>query len=312
MQIAVASGKGGTGKTTAATSLALSLSPSFAEKQPVIFLDCDVEAPNAHLYLHPRINRQQEAVIYIPQVDAALCTACGRCVEVCQFHALALIGQKVLVFPQLCHGCGSCTLNCPESAISEKPNMIGELEAGWTETGIAFGHGILTISEPMSTPIIRQLKRWGKPVAQPLQEAGSPDMPDWAPANKSHPAPIVILDAPPGASCSVVETVRGSDFVLLVTEPTPFGLHDLKQMIGILREMNIPAGVVINRDGIGDNSIEEYCTAENLPILMRIPFGRDIAEGLSAGKTLAEIRPVYREQFRALYRQIEAMVERRQ
>ena len=308
MQIAVASGKGGTGKTTAATSLALSLAPALANRQPVIFLDCDVEAPNAHLYLHPRINRQQEAVIYIPQVDPGLCTACGRCVEVCQFHALALIGKKVLVFPQLCHGCGSCTLNCPEGAISETPNVIGELEAGWTETGIAFAQGILTISEPMATPIIRQLKRWGKPVAQPLKETGSDRSPTWAANDEKPPVQIVILDAPPGASCSVVETVRGSDFVLLVTEPTPFGLHDLKQMTGILREMNIPAGVVINRDGIGDKAVEAYCTAENLPILMRIPFEREIAEGLSAGQPLADIQPIYREKFQALYQQIEAIV----
>lgn len=282
MQIAVASGKGGTGKTTIATSLALSLSHPAGNSRPVIFLDCDVEAPNAHLYLRPVITQQKEATILLPQIDPAKCSACGRCVEVCQFHALALIGKKVLVFPQLCHGCGTCMLNCPESAITEKPNPIGVLEAGQTETGIAFAHGILTISEPMPTPIIRQLKRWKK---------GDLDQ-------------TVILDAPPGASCSVVEALRGSDFVLLVTEPTPFGLHDLKQMVGIMREMSIPAGVVINRDGIGDGELEAFCEAENLPILMHIPFDRKIAEGVAKGETLPEIYPAYAAAFEQMFQQI--------
>jgi MinD superfamily P-loop ATPase len=282
MQIAVASGKGGTGKTTIATSLALSLSQISKNGPLVLFLDCDVEAPNAQLYLRPVITEQKEAAILLPQIDPPKCSACGRCVEVCQFHALALIGKKVLVFPQLCHGCGSCMLNCPKDAITEKPNPIGMLEAGQTETGITFTQGILTISEPMPTPIIRQLKRW---------KIGEPDQ-------------IVILDAPPGASCSVVETVRGSDFVLLVTEPTPFGLHDLNQMVGIMREMSIPAGVVINRDGIGDGALKAFCEAENLPILMRIPFDRKIAEGVAKGETLPEIYPAYTAAFEQMFQQV--------
>jgi MinD superfamily P-loop ATPase len=282
MRIVVASGKGGTGKTTVATSLALSLSSISPGGQPVLFLDCDVEAPNAHLFLRPRIDTQKEAVILLPQIDPAKCSACGKCVEVCQFHALAQIGKKILVFPQLCHGCGSCTLNCPEEAITETPNPIGMLEAGQTDTGIDFARGILTISEPMSTPIIQQLKKW----------------------KKSDMQQIVVLDAPPGASCPVVEAVRGSDFALLVTEPTPFGLHDLKQMTGILREMSIPAGVVINRDGIGNGSIEAYCKAENLPVLLRIPFDREIAEGTAKGLPLLAIYPEYQERFRKVFEQI--------
>lgn len=282
MRIAVASGKGGTGKTTIATSLALSLSSKSTDGQPVLFLDCDVEAPNAHLFLRPHIETQKQVAILLPQIDPAKCSACGKCVEVCQFHALAQIGKKILVFPQLCHGCGSCTLNCPEGAITETPNPIGMLEAGPTETGIDFAHGILTISEPMATPIIRQLKKW----------------------KKNNTDQIVILDAPPGASCSVVETVRGSDFVLLVTEPTPFGLHDLKQMTGILREMNIPAGVVINRDGIGNGSIEAYCSTEGLPVLLRIPFDRQIAEGTAKGTPLTQIDPAFASAFEQAYRQI--------
>lgn len=297
MKITVASGKGGTGKTTVATSLALSVKRAQPEAA-VHLMDCDVEAPNAHLYLHPTIGKTQEAAVRIPVIDEAICTACGKCVSVCEFHALAQIGKKVLVFPQLCHGCGSCTWNCPEKAISEAANPIGMLEAGTAIDDIQFSQGILTISEPMASPVIRQLKAWIKPAI-----TASPDM-------------TVIIDAPPGASCSVVETVRGSDFILLVTEPTPFGLHDLKQMIGITREMGIPAGVIINRDGIGDQEIGDqeignYCAGEGLPILMRIPFERAVAEGLSAGKPLVEIRPGALEEFVSLFHQIRRIVKGR-
>jgi MinD superfamily P-loop ATPase len=293
MQIAVASGKGGTGKTTIATSLALSLVNETRKADALLFLDCDVEAPNAHLYLKPTYHREQKAIILIPEVNQELCTACGKCVEVCQFHALALIGKKVLVFPQLCHGCGSCTWNCPQQAIVEIPNPIGQLEAGLVNEMMGFARGVLTISEPMPTPIIRQLKRWQPGASIKGQEQ------------------IVILDAPPGASCSVVETLRGSDFVLLVTEPTPFGLHDLKQMVGILHGMDIPAGVVINREGIGDGRVDAFCAAEGLPILLRIPFDRQIAEGLSAGRTLLDIVPEYEGHFQQLYQKIRTIVEGR-
>lgn len=289
MKIAVASGKGGTGKTTVATSLALSLLKDPFTDHSIWFLDCDVEAPNAHLYLHPNLDGQQPAVILTPEVNPALCTACGKCVEVCQYHAMALIGKKVMVFSQLCHGCGSCTLNCPEKAITEVPRQIGMLGSGFTRDGIHFLQGLLTISEPMPTPVIRQLKH--------LDTFAASD--------------AVILDSPPGASCSVVETLRKTDFVLLVTEPTPFGLHDLKQITGILHEMGIPAGVVINRDGIGDGAVDAYCASENLPILMRIPFDRAIAAGLSAGKPLVEIEPGFQERFQILYQQISTIVQGR-
>ncbi len=263
MQIAVASGKGGTGKTTIATSLALSL----ASQAKVRYVDCDVEAPNGHLFLKPEFTEITPAVIRIPQIQTEKCTACGRCVEVCEFHALAQVGKNILVFPQLCHGCGSCTWNCPENAIVEVPNPIGTIERGMAMEDIEFFRGLLTISEPMATPIIRQLKKM------------------------MHPQPnnINIYDAPPGASCSVVETLRGVDFALLVTEPTPFGLHDLKQMLGILRDMNIPSGVVINRDGIGDDSLKDILRESNIPILLRVPFDRTLAENLAAGRTLVDV-----------------------
>jgi MinD superfamily P-loop ATPase len=282
VQIAVASGKGGTGKTTIATSLALSL----ANQAKVRYFDCDVEAPNGHIFLKPVIDQISPAVILIPQIQTEKCTACGHCVEVCQFHALAKVGKKILVFPQLCHGCGSCTWNCPENAIVEVPNPIGTLERGMARENIAFLRGQLTISEPMATPIIRQLKKMEKP---------SKDFVD-------------IFDAPPGASCSVVETLQGVDFALLVTEPTPFGLHDLKQMIGIVRDMNIPAGLVINRDGIGDDSLEELIQEEKLPILLRVPFNRLLAEKLAAGQSLVDVMPEYREVLVKLYQEIREIV----
>lgn len=278
LQIAVASGKGGTGKTTIATSLALSL----AEKYQVAYLDCDVEAPNGHLFLHPEFNTSTKAVIRIPRIDKNRCTLCGKCGEVCQFHALARVGKTIMVFPQLCHGCGSCTWNCPEHAIEEIPNPIGVLESGKAKQGFHYAHGTLTISEPMATPIIRQLKRLDKPT----QTA------------------ISILDAPPGASCSVVETLRGSDFALLVTEPTPFGLHDLGQMQGIVDEMRIPAGVIINRDNGDYLPLLEYCTQHDLPVMLRVPFERRIAEGVARGQTLVEIYPEYRQCFLDLFDRI--------
>jgi len=298
LRIAVASGKGGTGKTTVATSLALSLQTSEVSERPPkseeaflppIYLDCDVEAPNAHLFLAPTFERRQDVTILIPQVDSARCTACGMCAEVCQYHAIAVLGKRTLVFPQLCHGCGSCTLVCPESAISEEPNVIGILEAGTAAHGISFARGVLDVGEPMATPVIRQLKKWAIPADD---SAGS----------------VVILDAPPGTSCPVVETVRGADYLLLVTEPTPFGLHDLRLAAEVAAELGIPAGVVVNRDGIGDTGVDAFCAAAGLPILLRIPFERIIAEGIAQGRTLVDIHPEYRALFRAMFQQITTLM----
>jgi len=286
MIITVASGKGGTGKTTVAVNLALSVAadPS-VNPGNLLFLDCDVEEPNAHLFLNPAIERREEVGILIPEVDYDKCTFCGRCAEVCAYHAIAVVKQRVLIFPELCHGCGSCTLNCPEGAIHEVLNVTGAIEEGWAG-GIRFAHGILNIGEAMAVPVIRQLKKC-------IGEADS------------RPHSVVILDASPGASCPVVETMRGADFVLMVTEPTPFGLHDLKVAVEVARdELGLPVGVVINRDGMGDRGVEDYCTAENIPILMRIPLDRRIAEAYSEGVPLVEALPEYRAQFIQLYLQI--------
>ncbi len=279
MKIAVASGKGGTGKTTIATSLALSL----ANVTPApLFLDCDVEAPNAHLFLRPTFERRQKVGILIPRVDESKCTYCGKCAQVCQYHAIAVLGKKVLVFAQLCHGCGSCALICSDRAINEVPDVMGVIESGTARAGIAFARGVLNIGEPMAVPVIRQLKKWIAP--QPNQ--------------------IVIMDAPPGTSCPVVESVRGADFLLLVTEPTPFGLHDLRLAAQIARELKIPAGVIVNRDGIGDAGVDAFCAAERLPILLRVPFDRALAEGIARGQTLVDIRPEYGARFQQIVAQI--------
>ena len=288
MIITVASGKGGTGKTTVAVNLALALAADSASVRP-LFLDCDVEEPNAALFLKPVIEESKEVGQLIPQVDADKCTYCGRCAEVCQYHAIAVVGQKVLVFPELCHGCGSCTLNCPTGAISEVLDVMGVIERGWAGP-VEFAQGTMNVGEAMAVPIIKQLKRWAIPSA-----------PDDRP---------IILDAPPGTACPVVETMRGADLVLMVTEPTPFGLHDLRLAVEVARdELGLPIGVVINRDGVGDQGVEEYCAAEGIPILMRIPLDRRIAEAYSEGVPLVEAQPAYRQKFRALYEAIRRQVE---
>ena len=276
MRITVASGKGGTGKTTIATSLALSLAE---DGHPPLFLDGDVEAPNAHLFLHPAFEQRQDVAILIPQVDESKCTYCGKCAEVCQYHAIVVVGKKALVFPQLCHGCGSCTLVCPEHAIREMPDVIGVMERGSAHRDILFARGVMDIGEPMAVPIIRQLKKWAQ----------------------RQPGQVEILDAPPGTSCPVVESMRGADFILLVTEPTPFGLHDLRLAVQVARELAIPTGVVINRDGSGDAQVDEFCKLEGIPVLMRVPFERAIAEGVARGRTLTEIHPEFRRQMREMF-----------
>ncbi len=281
MIITIASGKGGTGKTMVAASLALSLAAANPE-QPPLFLDCDVEAPNAHIFLHPSLNEKQVVELLIPAVDEAKCTHCGKCAEVCQYHAIAVLGKKTLVFPQLCHGCGSCTAMCPEKAITEVPERMGIVERGSATAEITFAHGVLDVGEPMAVPVIRHLKKW----------------------TTSQTGQTVIRDAPPGTSCPVVETVRGSDYLLLVTEPTPFGLHDLNLAAQVAGELGIPAGVVINRENGPYPDLDELCAQHNLPVLLRIPFERTIAEGVAKGETLLEIHPEYGDLFRQMFTKI--------
>jgi MinD superfamily P-loop ATPase len=288
MIVTVASGKGGTGKTTVAVSLALSLAAADDSVTPLL-LDCDVEEPNAALFLEkqlrpPAVRERRDVGQMIPRVDLDKCTYCGRCAEVCQYNAIAVAGKNVLVFPELCHGCGSCTLNCPEQAISEVLDVTGTVERVQGSV-IEFGQGTMNVGEPMAVPIIRQLKVWAIP-----------------PAAGRRP---VILDAPPGTACPVVESMAGADFVLLVTEPTPFGLHDLRMAVQVARdELGLPVGVVVNRDGVGDHGVDEYCAGESIPILMRIPLDRRIAEAYSEGKPLVDVLPQYCGRFVELWERI--------
>lgn len=266
MKICIASGKGGTGKTTIATNLAAS------SQEPVLLLDCDVEEPNAHLFLRPKINRTTAVYKPIPQVDFDKCTFCGKCAEICEYNAIAVLKDKVLIFSELCHGCGGCTLLCPEGAISEVGQAVGVVEEG--ETGhVAFAHGKLNIGDAMAVPVINAVK-------ETIGEHA-----------------LTLLDAPPGTSCPVVTAMTGCDYCILVTEPTPFGLHDLKLAVGVARVLNIPRGVIINRADLGDDSVEAYCREEDIPILMRIPMDRKIAEAYSRGKLLIELLPEYQEKF---------------
>ena len=282
MIISVASGKGGTGKTLVATSLALSLMDS----HKIQLLDCDVEEPNDHIFMKPVINSTEAVCIPVPQVDETRCTRCGRCADVCVYHAIAVFGEHVLTFPELCHGCGACSYLCPEKAISEVEKETGSVESG-TSDMVDFVQGRLTVGEAMAPPVIRRVK--GK-----------------AENNK-----IVIIDAPPGTSCPVVESIKGSDFCLLVTEPTPFGLNDLALAVETVRELKIPCGVIINRAGTGDTRVEEYCRKENIPVLLTIPLDTEIARLYSRGVTLAEGLPEWQQSFTGLFDRITEMVDER-
>jgi MinD superfamily P-loop ATPase len=282
MIISVASGKGGTGKTTVAVNLALSIDNAQ-------FLDCDVEEPNAHIFLKPRIKEQKKAHIPVPEIDEAECVYCGKCAKICVYNAIAVLpsqsGKKgtTLVFEQLCHGCGACSALCPEKAIKEVNREIGVVESG--DCGrIDFVHGKLNIGEAMSPPLIRQVK------------------------NEINHDKTIIIDAPPGTSCPVVASVKGSDFCVLVTEPTPFGLNDLILAVEVLRKIKIPFGVVINRADLGNTKTEEYCKKENIPVLLRIPFKKEIAMAYSKGEPIVKAFPEYKKDFLQLYKQVVANV----
>jgi MinD superfamily P-loop ATPase len=278
MILSVASGKGGTGKTLVATSLALSLEG----QTPVQLLDCDVEEPNAHILLRPEIDSSQPVTVPVPAVDKEKCTYCGLCSETCAYNAIAVAGRTVLVFRELCHGCGACSYLCPAGAISEEPRQAGVVESGHVG-GVRFVGGRLNVGEAMAGPVIRAVKELADSKA------------------------TVILDAPPGTSCPVVKTIRGSDFCLLVTEPTPFGLNDLTIAVEVAREIGVPFGVVINRDGLGDESVERYCAQEAIPVLMRIPFDRRIAEAYCRGETLAAAMPSWQEAFHQIFDRVRGL-----
>lgn len=282
MIISIASGKGGTGKTLVATSLALSLK----DRERVQLLDCDVEEPNDHIFLKPVITHSEAVCIQAPRVDEEKCTYCGKCAEVCAYHAIAVFPEHVMVFPQLCHGCGACGYLCLEKAISEDAREIGVVESGHAD-GVEFAQGRLTIGEAMPTPVIRKVKE-----------------------HANHNG-IVIIDISPGTSCPVVESIKDADFCLLVTEPTPFGRNDLVLAVETVRELDIPFAVVLNRTGVGDTEVEEYCQKENISILLTIPLDTEIARFYSKGVTLVEGIPQWKESFVRLFDKVREMVDER-
>jgi MinD superfamily P-loop ATPase len=278
MIVSVASGKGGTGKTSVAVNMALSVGN-------VQLLDCDVEEPNAHLLLHPEMTKKEAVYTLIPKVDRNLCNTCGECTKYCQFNAIFVAPEKILVFPDLCSSCGGCAIVCPRKAITWEKHKIGTLNFGATD-GVTLVYGELEVGKPLAVPVIKAVKKQ-------IKEAET-----------------VILDSPPGTSCPFVETVSGSDFCLLVTEPTPFGLYDLKIAVDVLRKIGIPFGVAVNRAGIGDKKVYEYCNKEGIRILFEIPYERRIAELYSKGVPFSLEMPEWADKFQILYSEIKGLANR--
>jgi len=273
MRIAIASGKGGTGKTTIATNLAVLISQS---GQKVQYVDCDAEEPNGHIFLKPEIEISEDVTVGVPEVDQEKCVGCGRCGELCQYSAITCVKGKILVFEELCHSCGGCMAVCPEDAIVEKQRKIGIAEFGNSD-GLYFSHGKLNIRAIQTPALIRYVKQ------RAINEG------------------ITILDVPPGTSCPVFEAIKGSDFVLLVTEPTPFGLNDLELAVGMVRKLGLPFAVAINRSDIGDDRVKQYCNEENIEVLFEMPDDRRIAEAYSTGEMIIDNFPEYQRIFANLY-----------
>ena len=281
MRIAIASGKGGTGKTTVAVNLACYLQNL---GQQVTLLDCDVEEPNCHYFLTPEWDFQQAHNVPVPQIDHSACQgeSCLKCVQECRFNALIWMVDHIMTFPELCHGCGLCSYICPEGAISESTRETGIMRGGKAR-GIQLYSGSLNVKEAMAPPLINRLKSL------------APD------------TETVILDAPPGTSCPAVATIHDADFVVLVAEPTPFGLHDFKLSVEVLKQLGLPFGLVINRDGMGDGSLLAYAEGEDIPILARLPHSREAAFAYSTGSILIEEISEFRDLYRDMANSINSL-----
>jgi len=281
VKLALASGKGGTGKTTLSTALALSA------RGPVWLLDCDVEEPNCHIFIQPESQRTVPVPVPVPVIDDMKCTGCGACGEICQFNAIVPLGKKTLVFPELCHSCGGCARVCPSGAITEQDIIVGTLEIS-TRDHVTFVKGQLDVGRAMSGPVIKAVKQF---------------------ASDDH---VTVIDCPPGTSCPMIAAVSGVDFVLLVTEPTPFGLHDLRLAVETVRTLGLPFGVAINRSDAGDDRVETYCRDEDIAVMVRIPEDRRIAEAYSNGNVLTAAVPEYIPVLQRLIADIQDRVTGRQ
>jgi len=281
MRIAIASGKGGTGKTTVATNLAVTAAKAGSQ---VAYLDCDVEEPNGALFLRPQFDGSEGVYVSIPELDASRCCGCGRCGSICAYSAIVSLKKQVMIFPELCHGCGGCWLVCPTGAITEGHRRTGQLQQGMAGDVRCF-QGLLDVGEAMSPPVITAVK-----------EAVDTNV------------ELTLIDCPPGTSCPVIESVRGADYVLLVTEPTPFGLHDLKLAVEMVRVLRLPFGVVINRADAGDDRTRAYCKEEGIAILAEIPDDREVAQAYSRGEMACEALPAYLVRYRDLLKELEMRV----
>lgn len=279
MKIAVLSGKGGTGKTTVSTNLLATLKEAY-------LIDTDVEEPNSHIFLKPSDDENEEVYVDYPKVDETKCTLCGKCGDFCSFNSIIPAKNTVLVFKESCHSCGGCELVCPTGAISYEKRNIGQIKKGKTISGNLMEYGLLNLGELSGVKIIEKLRE-----------------------NVAH-RDFVIIDSPPGTACSTVAAVEGVDYAVLVTEPTPFGLSDMKMVVDMLREMGIPFGVFVNKAGLGDDEVYKYCSLENIPLLGEIPFDAKIAELYSKGHIFSSELSEYREVFVELSKKIKGYLKK--
>lgn len=299
MMIAFASGKGGTGKTTVAVNLAAAYR---AAGRPVQLLDCDVEAPNCHLFLRPTEMQREPVTVPTPRIDRSKCDLCGRCVQLCAYGALARLKDDVIVFPELCHACGGCVVICPRDAIVEEPREIGEIHHGMLD-GLHLVTGTLRVGEPQAPPVIEAVKSHAHSAPEPSTQANQDQH------QHQDQDPLVLLDVPPGTSCPVVAAVRHVDYVVLVAESTPFGVHDVCMVVEALSELDLPLGLVVNRAGLGDDTLHQFAAERRIPILAELPYERRVAEHQAGGGLAYDVSPEWSARFDQLAARVAEQVQ---